>query len=225
MSGRRWPGRCLLPLILLLLAGCGTRVATGDPVAFSYHTQESIERVHIVAMIPLYHGPEVDDSAITVDAAMATALRELGPFQVRELTTAERDLAFGDPARNLANVTVESLRTFRVRHRADALLVGRIDHYDSYDPMSVGLEAHLISCSDGATLWSATGHFDGRRRDIQREIHNWHRYVVGQGLETIGGWQLVLQSPSLFTRYVCDTLVNTMLLDAAQQNRRLRYVR
>jgi len=199
----------------LALSGCLRGEPPTDPTAFSYHTRPDAHAQRRVVVVPLYAGPGVGASVARLDAALATALRETNLYEVAVLTAGDRDLAFPVPGLGLDNLTPDNLRQFRDRHGNDAILVGRVDHFDSYDPIAIGLEVHLVSCRDGETVWSASGHFDGRREDVQADIRLWHRQTVGDGQPSIGGWQTVLQSPSLFSRYVADRLSATLLAPPA----------
>jgi hypothetical protein len=206
----------LLALGLLLLAcqACILRQPGSDPIAFSFHTTPQADELRRVVVIPLYRGPEVGESAGRLDEALATSLRETSRYEVAVLDQERRDHFFPRPDLGLDNLDPDHLRHFRDQTGADAILVGRVDHFDSYDPIAVGLEVHLISCRDGSTAWSANGHFDGRRDDIRRDIQKWHSLTMGRrsNTHTIGGWETTLQSPLLFSRYVADRLCATLLL-------------
>lgn len=212
----------LLLGILIVMSACQGRGSSGLPTEYPFHTLPMATEPRRVVVVPFYLGDEVGKEAAIMDEAMATALRELGEYEVASIDRKQRDLLFGNPHSKLRNLNTENLRLFRTRYRADALLIGRIDHYDSYDPIAIGVEAHLISCHDGLTLWSAVAHFDSARRDIQEDLEFWYQDVIGTGQNRIGGWQLALQSPRLFARYTSDRLAASIIDDEYRTRTRRR---
>ena len=108
------------------------------------------------------------------------------------------------------NAQALSPGTLLHEYRIDAVLIGRIEQLDSYDPVSLALEAVLVDCSDGTVLWTASGHFDARRADVQDDVRAWHRAAVGEAQQGIAGWRATLSSPALFARYVCDRLAHSV---------------
>ncbi|MFW5844990.1 MAG: hypothetical protein ACOCXJ_02060 [Planctomycetota bacterium] len=205
----------LLCILLLAcgLGGCVRRQTASHPVRYSFHTAPLAQELRRVAVLPLYRGPEVGASADTLDRSLGTSLHELGRYEIIHLDQAARDAVFRSAEQMLASVTPDNLRRFRERHGVDAVVVGRVDRLDPYDPIAIGLQTHLVSCRDGSTAWSASAHFDGGRRDVQHDVEAWYRATIGQGQTGIGGWQVALHSPSLFCRYVTDRVTASLLLD------------
>ncbi len=206
----------LLPLLLAVFClfqfGCfGRSGGKPAPTSFSYHTVEAARDLQRVAILPLYRHNSVGKAANSLDSALASAFRELGQYEIVTITEKDRDFAFGKELPSLRVITPEHLRKFRESHHVDAIVIGRIDAFVSFDPIVVGLESHLISCQNGDTYWSASGHFDGKHKAIQKDIKDWYKETIGSGQQSIGGWQLTLQSPSLFSRFVTDRLVESVL--------------
>jgi hypothetical protein len=203
-------------LIALLAAGClagcmGYHRADAKPLArFSSQSSAKVGDVRRIAILPLSLGHDVGRSAQAIDRALAASLRELDRFEVVAVPVDQRDeLLARDPV--LAN-GISSAELLRLRDalQVDAVLVGRVDQYQGYDPIALGLTAHLVSCVDGSVLWSATGNFDGSRGDIQADIERWHHGAIGEATASIAGWRATLASPSLFCRYVGDRLARTV---------------
>ncbi len=199
-------------VVLLVTAGCafGRRSAV-DPRLYSYQVDPDIVAVTRIVMVPLYHASGVGRAARSLDEATATAWRELGQFEILVVDQATRSKLLPDDVVARRNIPAEGLRRLREQYRADAVLVGRIEHFTSFDPISAGVVLHLIDCRHGRSLWTATCHFDGGRGEIQRDIRAWHRATLGDGLDDIGGWQNVLYSPRLFARYLSDRLAESVL--------------
>ncbi len=223
------PPRLLLAVLLLALGptGCDwAGRAPTDPRLFSFYRHPSIEGIRRIAVVPLYRGPEVGSSAAAFDPATATAWRELGCFEVMVMDAATRDRYLPHDVIAHNNLPSDALRRLYLDHRIDAVLVGRIEQFDCYDPISAGVTLNLVSCRDGGVKWSATCHFDAARTEIQEDVHRWYAASRGEANPDIAGWRATLQTPRLFARYLSDRLASSALRDSPQQatasRRRLR---
>lgn len=194
-----------------LLSACYRQPTASQPTAFSFFTSETAHHIQRVAVLPLYRHQRVGESAQSLDLAMSSSLREIGLYEILSTSSATRDRLTGTAWHGISSLDIEHLRLARQELRADAILIGYVDFYDCYDPIAAGLELHLIDCRSGETAWSVTAHFDGKRHDVQQDIKGWYRDTIGQGQENSGGWQRALQAPSLFSRYVSDRLVESVL--------------
>lgn len=208
----------LLGLLLVLAACAGRGRPATDPTAFSCYAAPNLAQVQRVVVVPLWRAQGVGRSALVLDEALATSLRELGRFEVMRLSEADRDELLGTDAVAANSVPSDALRRIFQRHRADAVLIGRIEHLHSYDPVAIGLATHLVSCLDGTVLWSASGHFDGARHDVQTDLRAWHDATVGDNVGELGGWQAALSSPRLFARYVSDRVAASVLAPPPSAN-------
>lgn len=204
-------GITLTILCCLLLPSCTLRSGNSKPVQFSYYTAVNVSSFRRIGIIPFYYAQDVGSSAHIIDTSMTAAIRELGMFETTIISKELRDKVLGADVTTLSAIDPFKLRELRQITHVDAIIIGRIEQYDGFDPMSMGLECHMVSCTDARTLWSANAHFDSRRRDVQEDIQKWHRRAVGLGNTSIGGWQLTLHTPQLFTRYVSDRLAASVL--------------
>ncbi len=200
-----------LGIALLLTSGCELRHAKAKPTNYSYYTAANTKQFQRIGIIPFYYAEKVGKSASIIDKTMTAAVRELGAFEVSIISEKMRNELFGSEVIALSAIDPYTLREIRQRTHVDAIIIGRVEQYDGYDPISIGVECHMVSCTDAQTMWSASAHFDSRRRDIQDDIKRWYRYAVGKGNETIGGWELTLHTPELFCRYVSDRLAASVL--------------
>jgi len=203
--------------MVLAVSACGPRPLVPDGATFSYHRDPQIAQIKRVVVMPFHRAQDVGSSAESLDRAMAASWRELGTFEVVGATLAERDALIPEDAFRKRSIESESLRRVFEDFRADAVLIGRIEVFDSYDPVTIGVEAALVSCVNGAVLWTGGGHFDGARETIQDDIVDWHRDAVGPGNQSVAGWRATLQSPRMFARYVSDRLAVTALAEMWQR--------
>jgi hypothetical protein len=204
MAMPAWP---MLLLAVLLLTACGRPPV---PASISYRTSLRAVEPMRVAILPMVPVEGVGHSVHVLDDALAAALRTRGLHEV-VLVPAERagQLLPASAALHSSISTADLLR-LRDGLQVDAVLLGRVDQFQGFDPVALGVTVHLISVEDGAVLWSATAHLDAGRTDVQTDLRWWHEHANGDGNPTIGGWRIGLSSPTLFCRYAADRLVETL---------------
>jgi hypothetical protein len=204
----------ILPLCVLLFCGCDNPFAAArKPVhheLLSFHTTSQAANLRRVAILPFYMAFGVGRSAQTIDEAMSASMRELALNEIETVALNQRDLLLPEDPMVSNHISLEDLLKIRDTLHCDGVLIGRVEQYDSFDPISIGVSAHMISCLDGSVVWSATGQFDGHRDDVQEEIEDWYEHSNGASTANISGWKVVLQSPRLFTRYVTDRLAQSI---------------
>lgn len=206
----------IFAVLACVLSSCGSRPLVPDGATFSYHRDPQINSIKRIVIMPFHRANDVGTSAEALDISMSSAWRELGQFEVIGATEEERDQLITEDAFRKRNIDSESLRRVFADFKADAVLIGRIETFNSYDPVVIATEAALVSCLNGAVLWTGGGHFDGARESIQDDIIDWHRDAVGAGNQSVAGWRATLQSPRMFARYVSDRLAVTALEEMLQ---------
>ncbi len=180
----------------------------------SFHTSIEASSLRRVAVMPFHRAGNIGRAASAMDDSMTTALRELAIHEVLTISVNQRDLLLPVDVIKSNRISTQQLLTIRDELRVDGILVGRIEHFNSYDPLAIGLTVDLISCLDGSVVWSATGHFDGARQDVQYEVERWYERQIGS--DGITGWKVTLQSPKLFTRYIAERMVKTIPVPIAK---------
>ena len=201
---------CLCLLTLILVSACSTRDTASDARVFSYYTGDT-NSVNRVVYFPLYYSTRVGRSAERFNDGLAGSFRELGQMEVIIATHLQRDQLLQHDPLEVNHISSENLRSIFQRFNCDAVIIGRIEQYDSYDPISIGLRCKMVSCLDGSVVWSAAGHFDSKRADIQDDIRDWYESTIGINRPSLTGWQGTMQSPTLYARYVSDRLAASFL--------------
>jgi hypothetical protein len=214
----------LVPLTMLaaLLASSGCRFpfSRAEPVqhqTLSFHTTAQAAELHRVAVLPFFLAENVGRSAGAINEAMASALRELGLHEALSVSVAQRDLLLPHDVLLSNRISVDDLLKLRDELHCDAVLIGRVEHFTGFDPLAIGVSAHLVSCLDGSIAWSATAHIDSRRADVQRDIELWYERTAGEGNAGITGWKQTLESPRLFTRFVAEQLTLSIPVPIAKK--------
>jgi len=197
-----------LAALALCTTGCNRRSdAAKHPV--SWQREVGLSAVRRVVVLPAAFEEEAGRSAESLDATIATALRDRNQQVVLRATGTDlpADLAAGVRS---DRIEVDSILALRDRFRADAILIAHCHRFRGYDPVALSLTLHLISCHDGSVLWSASGDFDGARATVQADLASWYRHRQADSGNSVQTWRLALQSPSLFSRYAADRLFRTM---------------
>jgi hypothetical protein len=212
----------VLFMVLSSLALNGCRIpffsSRHEPVQreiLSFHTTIEATQLRRVAVLPFHRAEGIGRSAMAMDESMTSALRELGLHEVLTVSQTERDTLLKRDVIRANRITTDELLALRDALKCDGVLIGRIEQFTSYDPLAIGVTADLVSCLDGSVVWSATGHFDGSRSDVQKEIENWYDRAISSG--NIAGWRQTLESPKLFTRYVAERLTLSIPVPVAKK--------
>ena len=143
------------------------QIKTKKPREFSQFSGNGIDTVRRIVIMPIYRDSRINDKSLIFQEKLIRSMAELNQFEVIMATTAERDELYpADPLRaNRLNET--SLRKTREMFGADAVIIGRINHWNSYDPVAIGATFNMVDCRDGKAVWSATGMWDAASRAIQ----------------------------------------------------------
>ncbi len=208
--------RLLLLALVFFAAGCADlsrnpfrRMPVAPPGSVAWHTSPRAAEAMRVAVLPFALAEKVGKGASDLSPAFAGSLRALGIHET-VLVGPERAASLALPDLHEGAVPVDTLLAVRDATGCDAVVIGRIEHFDGFHPVSLGASLHLISCQDGSVLWSAQLQLDTRREDVQRDIEGWWKRNAGEQAAAINGWKSVLSTPRDFCRYAADRLAWTI---------------
>jgi hypothetical protein len=206
----------LICLAVLTLAGCADlsrnpfrTFPAAPPGSVAWHTTPRATEALRVAVLPFVLAEKVGKGAAELSPCTAGSLRALGIHEV-VLVGPERAMHLQLPDLHEGKVPVDALLAVRDATGCDAVVIGRIEHFDGFHPVSIGASLHLVSCHDGAVLWSAQIQLDSRREDVQRDIEGWWKRSAGEQATAVNGWKSVLSTPRDFCRYAADRLAWTI---------------
>ena len=205
---------------LVAFPGCHFPFSRAEPVqheTLSSHTSPHAAALRRVAVLPFSLADSVGRSARVMDASMTAALRELGLHEVITVSVVQCEKLLPRDVIQSNHIGTDELLALRDALHCDGVIVGRIEQFDGFDPLSMGVTAALVSCLDGTVTWSATAHFDSRRKDVQDDIQAWYERTAGTNNESIAGWKLTLKSPQMFTRYCAEKLALSIPLPVAKR--------
>ncbi|MCS6970962.1 MAG: hypothetical protein RMM29_00930 [Planctomycetota bacterium] len=203
--------RAVLALGALLLAGCSWlpwRSLGEPPPSVTWHADPAAGEPLRVVVLPFALAEGVGKGAAELSPAFAASLRALGRHEVIRVPPST---ALPVPDLGQGSVPIDVLLAVRDATGCDAVVIGRVEHFDSFPPVSLGAALHLVSCHDGAVLWSAQAQLEGRREDVQADIRAWWSASEGERGAPINGWRSVLSTPRDFCRYAADRLAWTVV--------------
>ena len=148
----------LLLAVGLLAAGCSDisrspfrRMPIAPPGSVAWHTTPRAIEAMRVAVLPFALAEKVGKGAGELAPSFADSLRALG---IHETTLVGPAAAtrLAPPDLREGRVPVDALLAVRDATGCDAVVIGRVEHFDGFHPVSLGASLHLISCQDGSVL-------------------------------------------------------------------------
>ena len=113
------------------------------------------------------------------------------------------------PLRQLSALSLEQLNMMRKDLQCDAILFGRLTHFQPYPKLQIGVYAKLINLRDGKTVWAIDRVWDTTQRDTEDRI----KYFVDLHMRTgygPGKGRLALISPRMMQTYVAWEIARTI---------------
>jgi hypothetical protein len=216
----RFPNSLLLAVSTLLVAGCSTpQVALPEigprfkPANIYRAVQKLPPDFRRVAILPLTtHGEDLTDSAHLdqVQRILEEELRKTRRFETLSINRTElsrwigrRQVSASEP------LPADFLARIRTNLVADGVVFVRVHSLRVYPPVSIGLDARLVTTSTGQTLWSADETFDAGDADVARAARDYFR-AHHTGPAELGDPQADLRSPARFTRYAAQAVSETL---------------
>jgi hypothetical protein len=214
-------------LLLLLIAGC-SQPKPRPELNFSYYNSPEFHWRHVgrVLLLPVVNESATPEATEQMRAALNAELQQLGLFEVvstppdaaARLARSVRDGGRFDEAEVIALARCAN---------ADAVVAITLSHYSPYYRPRIGLSAQAISPDLGKVVSSVDGLWDSNNLAVADRAR---RYYAGQKLHSVPGgphrgvpddpygYDLVLQSPHLFQRFVAAEAARVLVADAAFLN-------
>ena len=172
-----------------IFSGCTPRAYGPNTSQYSYRTEPRAHQAGLVIVLPVYRGDDIGRTADVFTTALPSALREQGQHEVGSLSKEVHAEIFPTVPMALHDIKPDQLRMVRDHTGADSVVFTFIDQYQSYDPIYVGIRCYMVSCPDGATIWTASGHFDSGHVDVQKDMKYWYRQQRGEANSNLSGWR------------------------------------
>jgi len=188
-------------------AGCAPQ-ATGPGVNYTLSSRRDLHRIHRVVLTEL----SCDDGGVSVGRGMTEslfrALQATRLFHVDVIDGADpvcRDLSLA----KLEPYTIQELADMRRTLKCDAVLLGRINSYQSYPHMQIGLYLRLLDLRDGKLVWAVDDVWDTTDKAVEARIQRFFAARIRTGYEP-EQWSVVLKSPRAFRKFVACEIAETI---------------
>jgi hypothetical protein len=140
--------------------------------------------------------------------SLASAIQGRGLFHVDLVQRSDpvcRDLSLD----HMGALRLDEIAQIRDALGCDAVLLGRVSHFQPFPRMQLGLVVKLMDVRDGELLWGIEHVWDTTDRDTERRIRAYFHREVRSGYEPMG-YELVLKSPRAFERFIAHEVANTL---------------
>ncbi|MHC4261086.1 MAG: hypothetical protein ACYSWX_01065 [Planctomycetota bacterium] len=131
------------------------------------------------------------------------------PFEFVELSRADLgEIQRDDPIRD-GRLSIDSLLGIAERFRVEAVFYSQVTREQLYPPLSVGLQAEMVSVDTGQVLWTADVQLSGDDAPVRDAIRDFYEREQGER-EGGDGWKVALVSPRRFTRFAAWQLAQLL---------------
>jgi len=201
--------------LALLAAACGlggcrrTARAPDEQIGFFLSSRQDLQRTARVVLVELASVDECPPQiARDTTQALASAIQARQLFHVDVVRRTDplcRDL----PIEGVEALTLPELAAIRDALGCDAVLFGRVSHFQPFPRMQIGLYLKLIHLRDGKLVWGVDHVWDTTDRTTELRIEEYFRHVVRSGYDPLGP-ELVFKSPRAFQRFVAWEVAGTL---------------
>ena len=188
-------------LLGILAQGC----STAPPV------REVDAPFNRIAIVNLADQPPYEGAGGQVASLLAEELPQFDP-EVDTIVLGRDELdpeSGGDYIRRGA-VPLEVLTHVRERYRADALLVGRVSHFEPYWEPSVGVSLKVLDTANTSLISSVTGRWDSGTKQVRDKIKRYHERNRHRD-ECRFGPNIFTTSPRYFLLFVSHDIARDIL--------------
>lgn len=106
-------------------------------------------------------------------------------------------------------VRAESIIEARKRYKVDAIIFGKITHYNPYDPPILGIKIGMFSTITGNVLWSSDAIFDSSEASVVQLIKDYHKNNY-QKKHSLYDWKILLLSMKRYAQFVAYHIITTL---------------
>lgn len=209
--------------VILLVAGCQLHPPRPVPLNYSRYHQKEFQwaAVNRVVLMPLVNETEHPRAAVEMLNALSAEMQRMGLFEVvvapiEPYEQLSRKIRSG--GRFDESELVEIARCFR----ADVIVMGTLSQYRPYQRPCVGLVLQAVSPDTGKVIASVDGLWDSTSHSVASRAQRY--YMKNEGpIEKVCDYvqdkidpsyaaELVLDSPSLFRRFVAYEVMAALVL-------------
>lgn len=199
-------------LSLALAAACAA-CATPAPMMPSLATAEvaadfETYRLKRVGVMP-FAGPEVTpEQSHALQLALHAEISRSTPYEV--VLLAPDDVAEVDASEPYRRgwYLPRTIITLSRRYSLDAILFGTVTQQRSYPPLSLSLQADLVSAETGLVIWTSSVHMDTNDPEVREGLEAYYGSTAPEGFSP--GWEVGMLSPERFARFAAYQIARVL---------------
>ncbi len=201
--------RRLAPVLAVLACACVTTVKEvpqlGNAAVVADFDSYRIRRVGVA---PVSGAGVTPEQAQAFQAALFAELSAATPYEILPLSPADlAEIPSVEPYRR-GWYRPRTILDIARRFRLDALLIATVTDLEPFPPQRLGVQADLVSCETGQTLWAASLQLDASQQRVRASLEVWANEHLGDVTE--GSWEIVAMSPRRFARFAAYQLAILM---------------
>ncbi len=113
------------------------------------------------------------------------------------------------PANRFGPYTLPEIAEMHKALGVDALLIGKVNTFQPYPRMQIGLYLRMVDLKDGQTIWGVDHVWDAREKKTEHRIKEFFEHHLSDGYEPVD-WGVGTISPSLFEKFVAHEVAQTL---------------
>lgn len=202
--------RLLLAAAACLTSGCLVQPTPPDEqIGFVLKSPRDVMRLRRVVFIELDAAGGCEaDVACGLTRALSSAIQAKGLFHV-DVVRRTDPMCRGLSLENMGALRLDEIAQLRDAVQCDAVLLGRVSHFQPFPRMQLGLVLKLMDLKDGELVWGVEQIWDTTSRGTERRIRRYFRSQVRSGYDPLGH-ELVLKSPRAFERFIAHEVADTL---------------
>lgn len=190
-----------LATLALAASGCAT---TRQEVPCLATTRVAVDRAEYNLRrigVLAFQGADLGvEESRTLQHSLLTALSLRTQAELVPLTSTDvEEVADNQPFRR-GWTSPETVLTLARRYKLDAIFIGTVTERRSYQPQRLGLEAELISCDTGISIWNSSIQLDAAQDRTRLALKAWFENERNAEA-TDEAWDLYLLSPTRFAEF------------------------
>jgi len=204
-------GILLWALVLLVATGspgCGRGGAPPSDINYCLPSPKRVMRINRVVFITLENRKCTPQIAEGMTDALVRAIRGRKLFRVDVLGATDpacRDL----PLSQREPYSMKELNDMRSALKCDAVLLGEVNHFQTYPRMRIGIYLRLLDLKNGMFTWGVDHVWDTTDKRTEDRIRRFFDSEMRSGYEP-AQWRLGLMSPKIFQKFIAYEVANTL---------------
>ena len=197
-------------LVCIMFWGCRLPEPKAVPPTGQFYLDKTADfsTVGKVAVVELENGSGPSELSKTLTQALIDGLDKKHLFSVYSVYRSSPEWVSLN-LDQLKTAAPQDMAQIRKQLNVDAVIYGTISRYRSYPQLLVALNLKMIDLRDGRLLWALADVWDSTDKNIELRIKEFYENQMRTGYEPMN-WQIVLNSPNAFYKYVVYEVMETL---------------